>query len=366
MKYVRKASFKGLRQLSGTVKFSPGLNIILGPNNAGKTALLESVIIPLLLNYANTIESYTFLHIYEAARGSLLHAFYSLANKEARSCINISNSIENSSTGCASITISDAIESIGDSIVNVAKITMRSETRDCSITYIFKSNGQISININGNKCVESDIRFAAIPSGVMPYNGFDTIIGALKRTNPKLVDSITVNFGDDSYRLDLGVDALNRAVVLVKRNNNETSVFYSIGRGLQRTFQILFMTLISDIILVDEIESAMHPELMTELSSKLVKYMEGKQVILTSQSIEAITALASAVIDPNNVTSNRFKLSQASRDCSDNKLKVPIRLIILTRRDNYIVYMAYDGCDAIDYIAGSRDPRLSFVLLSPS
>ncbi len=365
MKYVEKVSFQGLRQLSGTVKFTPGLNIILGPNNAGKTTLLESIMIPLILSYTNTMEAYTFLHIYEAARGSLLHAFYSLANKEAKTCLNLASSNGSSSMSCASITISNAIESIGDSMVNVASIAMRSKTRDCGITYVFKGSGQVSINI-GNKCNESEVRFSAIPSGIIPYNSFDTIIGTLKRTNPELVDNVTVNFDNDSYRLDLGVDAWNRAVVLVKRDNEETSIFYSIGRGLQRTFQILFMTLISDIVLLDEIESAMHPELMSELSSKLIKSMEGKQVILTSQSIEAVTALASAVIDPNRVTSSRYRLSQMSRDCSNDKLKVPIRLIILAKRGNELVYMAYDGCDAIDYIAGSRDPRLSFVLLSPS
>ena len=365
MKYVEKVSLQGLRRLSGTVKFSPGLNIILGPNNAGKTTLLEAIMIPLIVSYTNTMEAYSFLYIYEAARGSIQHAFYTLANNEAEACLNLADTNGSPKKSCASVTISDSIESLGDAMINVASIALRSKTRDCGITYVFKGSGKSLINI-GSKCTESEVRFSAIPSGIIPYNSFDTIIGTLKRTNPELVDNVTINFGNDYYKLDLGVDAWNRAVVLVKRNNEETSVFYSIGRGVQRAFQIMFATLISDIVLIDEIESAMHPELMIELSSKLIKSMKDKQVILASQSIEAATTLASAVIDPERATTSRYRLSQLSKNCSNDLLKVPIRLIILSRRGNELVYMAFDGCDAIGYIAGSRDPRLSFVLLSPS
>ena len=66
----------------GDINAKPKHNI--GSNNAGKKYSLESIMTPLILSHTNTIEVYKFLHIYEAACGSLLHAFCSLANKEAK------------------------------------------------------------------------------------------------------------------------------------------------------------------------------------------------------------------------------------------------------------------------------------------
>ncbi len=365
MTYVEKVTLKSLRGISGTVKFKPGLNIILGPNNSGKTTLLESIILPLILNHTNVRETYTYIQIYESARGSIHHAFYSLANKEARVCLTLVDSISQTHDSCAKISVSDSIESFGNIMINTANITISSESRNCNLIHTFKSNGNMTININimGKDCHESNVKIGAIPSGIMPYNSFDTIIGHLKRQNPELVDEITISLSEGSYKLDLSIDAWNRAVVIVKHRDREASIFYSVGRGLQRAFQILFLTLVNDILLIDEIESAMHPELLRQVSSNLVKVMGSRQVIATSQSLEAATALASAAIDPDMATTDRYELFEMANECTDSLLNVPIRLIILVKEDNELKYMAYDGCDAINHIAGTRDPRLTYRII---
>ena len=359
MVYVEQVTLDGYRGISGTVKFKPGLNIILGPNNSGKTTLLESIILPLILNHTNVRETYTYIQIYESARGSIHHAFYSLANKEARVCLTLVDSISQTHDSCAKISVSDSIESFGNIMINTANITISSESRNCNLIHTFKSNGNMTININimGKDCHESSVKIGAIPSGITPYNSFDTIIGHLKRQNPELVDEITINLSEGSYKLDLSIDAWNRAVVIVKHRDREASIFYSVGRGLQRAFQILFLTLVNDILLIDEIESAMHPELLRQVSSNLVKVMGGRQVIATSQSLEAATALASAVINPERATTDRYMLLEMAEHCRDPSLTIPLRVLELARVADRLKYMAYDGCEAVWHVAGAGKPR---------
>ena len=44
---VEKLKVSGFRGLEGEVSFGPGLNLIMGPNNSGKTTLLEAIMFSL-------------------------------------------------------------------------------------------------------------------------------------------------------------------------------------------------------------------------------------------------------------------------------------------------------------------------------
>ena len=134
--------------------------------------------------------------------------------------------------------------------------------------------------------------------------------------------------------------------------------------------QYLLQLSLADIMLVDEIESAMHPELLEVIAAKTAEAARrGKQFIITTQSLEAARMLAAALVTQDRAAwrSPSRLLEEVRRVCADpsgeEELEKLLALIVLDRDGDSLKSMRLTGCEALSHIAGTRDVRLSYTLL---
>ena len=370
---ITSIEFGRLRSFSGEVRLSEGINLILGPNSAGKTALIESAFIALLTNFLNMRQSHSYLFIIASARGSPRHGFDSLVGDEgiAKPCVTVAEygGLSGSKRACSEIRKVTTFESLGASLLrNIVDITISAEIRDCVLS-IKMTGSRISTMTGGWDCEKELLRVGVVPTGILPYNMFDTLIGHYQRNAPEKIKNLVIRLSGYEYTLDLGVDSWNEAVVLVNEvrgGRQKPLIFYSIGRGLQRALQILFLLETTDVLFIDEVESAMHPDLMRVVAERIASKGRKKQVILTSQSLEAALMLASAIIDPHNVTGNRTRFFELLEEVDKNEKRLEaFNLILLDRyQDGRVKSITLRGYEAMRYLAGSEDARLSYQLLS--
>jgi len=368
LSYIREVELGGVRALHGVVRLGPGLNIVLGPNNSGKTTLLEAITISLLVNTADVKENLAKLMILEAARGSLPHALDSIVPtggvSSAKPCTRLASGAEL----CAEISKEERVESMGVQLSSVVHINIISEK--CRLT-IALGKGFTRLSAEGPSCFRGGMMFNIVPSGIMPYNSFDAMLGKIKRTNPELLQDLGVEIAGRKYTLDLGVDSWNEAVALIHEEGvHHPIMFYSVGRGLQRVFQIMAMSKISDIVMIDEIESAMHPALLKQLVRFISSEVRNgrRQIILTSQSSEAVAMLVSALLDPSGITGDINSLrNMVDRICNVDKEILDLLNLIVLRRSgedpSRVSAALFSGCNAVWEITSSGDPRLSYQIL---
>ncbi len=371
--YVSKVNFGLFRGLQGSVRLTEGLNIILGRNNSGKTTLLEAIAAVFLANLSDVREDISKFLVQMASRGSERHALWSIVPEGidmVRPCVVLERSyVQESNIYCTKIKNIIRYESAGIRIEPVVEVHLESEARECSIRFNLSKRG-LSISAKGNCTKTTQLKegmksLGVITSGVLPYNLLDSLIGLLKRESPGEIENMFIRLGEEIYSIDLAADPWNEMVAItsVRINDERKAIpFYAIGRGLQRVFQMLTLAGLSDILLIDEIESAMHPNLLRELALRLAELsQDGIQIITTTQSLEAAVMLASATLDKKVVSTQDELLEKVEDACQ--KAKPRIGLIILETIDNKVKSLLYRGCDAIKHIATTIDPRLSYVLL---
>ncbi|MCE4625790.1 MAG: AAA family ATPase [Desulfurococcales archaeon] len=360
--HVVSVNLGGVRGLEGEVRFSNGLNIILGPNNSGKTSILEALMISYIMNFENVGVGLQKIMVQQAARGSMKHALADIVgDKQAKPCITLNDKRRVCVSLSKEYKLVPGVSGLGEAVT----LVFRSDS-SCNVKIDISKTG-IKVDIKG-KCNEKPQSLGYLPTGILPYNFFDTLIGYIKRTDPGKLEDIVLELGNDKYIVDLGIDPWQEAVVIMRKyGNGKPLTFYSIGRGVQRAFIIMTLLNLFDISLIDEVESAMHPELLRYLGSYIAKRLKGdKQIIITSQSLEASTILASSILDPSDPTANRSILLERAREKCIEKHETYdniFSIIIITRKDNKIKSLVKKGCDAIIYLAGTRDPRLSYRLM---
>ncbi|MEB3851075.1 MAG: AAA family ATPase, partial [Desulfurococcales archaeon] len=271
-------------------------------------------------------------------------------------------------TVCVELEQRERLESRGMEVEGAVDIDIGPSARDCKLM-ITLMRGQMGLQLRGGECVDESplLRIGVLTSGILPFNQFDSLIGYFKRVKPEIVDNLVISIDTERFRVDLGTDPWNELVALIRGiGNAEPLIFYSIGRGLQRAFQIALYLEISNILLVDEVESAMHPELLKTVASMIAKAASSRQVVVTTHSLEAASMLASAIVDPGRATGDREALADMLEEAcggSGGALSERIGLVILNREGSTVRSATLRGCDALWHIAGAEDPRLSYRLL---
>jgi len=374
--WIKNVELNGFRGLYGAVELSNGLNIIIGPNCSGKTAVIEALAHVLILNYTDLRITNGLLLILHAARGSERHSIASIApstsdtaSSPTRVCVVNNEGVR----ACISIEKSTRIESHGTQLSPVVEVLLKASNRECSVKYTL-GHRSIGIGIRGSECIkEKGLSIGVVTPGILPYNFFDALIGRIKRENPDIFRKLEINVSGKVFKPDIASDEWDMlsAYILESDGESRNISFYSIGRGLQRALLLLLQLELSNIILIDEIESAMHPELLEEVVYWIVNAVNsGKQVILTTQSLEAARVLVGAISGVEKSLWRRVhKLSTIiPRLCSSEEFSKQVRdklsLIILRNIGGKLESLKMDGCSAIQYIIGTEDVRMSYTLIS--
>lgn len=367
---IDRLVFDNYRSLSGDVSFGPGLNIIIGPNSAGKTSIIEALFHMLAVNYTDLRIMMGLLYVLHAARGSEKHSIASMVpstQKETRIC-----GFTDIGKSCIIMKKETRLESTLTVYSPVVEISITGDARNCSIKLILTKEG-INLTMKNTCISNTKLNLGLVTPGVIPYNFFDSLLGNIKRENPDLLDKLTIKIGSKSFKVDVASDEWDMlsAYLLEKHDGKQFNVsFYSTGRGLQRSLLLRAQLFFSDIILIDEIESAMHPELLLDNSYVIIDGVvhNNKQVILTTQSLEAARFLVAALLGADKRDArNMYRLYElAKQKCNNeeyNSLGNLASLIILRNDSGIIKSMKYDGCDAVNYILGSEDVRMAYVLV---
>jgi len=265
---INEVVVEGFRGLKITTRLKR-VNIVVGENGSGKTSFLESIFIPTL--FQSDMSDYdihtSFINILNS-RGDIPSAFSTLSDSKVR---------------------------LNDVITQFRKIDPYS----------------IDVEVNSEKVAEIKVK-----SGVLAVeNLYETfllpIVKIIKRVSTKYSPTYISTLFDSSGNSE-------RIYSIVKRKNKEIeSNFgilrdeygqfklyydrlptYVVGRGLLKRELIRLALMSSDILLIDEIEDSLQPDVVKEILND-IKQEEKVQVIFTTHSNEVIK-MAEKVFDDSD------------------------------------------------------------------
>jgi AAA15 family ATPase/GTPase len=290
--------FRRLENL--TLKKLNRINILAGPNNSGKTSILEAVY---LLANLNNIHAFLEMEKYRAKFSGDLHAKW--LENNFLSQIELAG-IFNGEPVKVSIESGPTVEPI-DKSGYLTTIQLYSEFaekgREARVhLYSDKKSGFFfeervalcnSIMTSPYRLNENDLQNAHMKA--VKEKNLDIIIDFIRSTVDPTIQKIQMTHTAGINRFLVTSDRFDKSVDLT-----------SYGEGVQRVFQIgLFLAYASNgVLLIDEFETAVHKSLLIDFS-RFVHQLAGKfnvQVFLTSHSKECIDSFIQNDYRPEEIT----------------------------------------------------------------
>lgn len=251
---INEVVVEGFRGLKVNVKLKR-VNIVLGENGSGKTSFLESIFIPTLLqSELNNNDIRTLLLYTLSARGDVL----------------------------------SAIQTLSDSEVLIDGVTTK-----------FKKIDPYTINIEINNIKVAEIKakpWSPLTLAVLKTNNKYSLPLYISTSfdssdNPKMIYDVVKRKIRGESTFDLLLDEHGRLTLYYDK-----LPVYVIGRGLLKRELIRLALMSSDILLIDEIESSLHQDLLTEVLND-IKREQGSQVIFTTNSNEVMKIIGKTFND---------------------------------------------------------------------
>jgi len=234
------------------------VNIVVGENGSGKTSFLESIFMSTLFQSDindNDIQTSVFYIL--NSRGDILSAFSTLSDSKVR---------------------------LDDVITQFKKIDPYS----------------IDVEINNEKVAEIRVKSGILTTENLSGPLFLPIARIIKRVNIKYSPLYISTFFDSSGNPERIYSIAKRKNKKIESNFeillDEYGQFklyydrlpaYVMGRGLLKRELIKLALMSSDILLIDEIEDSLHPDLVMEVLND-IKREEGVQVIFTTHVNEVV------------------------------------------------------------------------------
>jgi len=251
---INEVVIEDFRGLKVNVKLKR-VNIVLGENGSGKTSFLESIFIPTLLqSELNNNDIRTLLLYTLSARGDVL----------------------------------SAIQTLSDSEVLIDGVTTK-----------FKKIDPYTINIEINNIKVAEIKakpWSPLTLAVLKTNNKYSLPLYISTSfdssdNPKMIYDVVKRKIRGESTFDLLLDEHGRLTLYYDK-----LPVYVIGRGLLKRELIRLALMSSDILLIDEIESSLHQDLLTEVLND-IKREQGSQVIFTTNSNEVMKIIGKTFND---------------------------------------------------------------------
>jgi len=242
------------------------VNIVVGENGSGKTSFLESIFMSTLFQSDindNDIQNSVFYIL--NSRGDILSAFS---------------------------TVSDSKVRLDDVITQFKKIDPYS----------------IDVEINNEKVAEIGVKSGILITENLSGPLFLPIARTIKRVNIKYSPLYISTFFDSSGNPERIYSIAKRKNKKIESNfeilRDEYGQFklyydrlpaYVMGRGFLKRELIKLALMSSDILLIDEIEDSLHPDLVMEVLND-IKREEGVQVIFTTH-VNEVAKMAGKVLN---------------------------------------------------------------------
>jgi len=263
---ISEVAVEGFRGLKIATRLKR-VNIVVGENGSGKTSFLESIFMSTLFQSDMSDNDINSSLIYMlGSRGDILSAFSTLSDSKVR---------------------------LDDVITQFEKIDPYS----------------IDVKVNNEKVAEIRVKSGILTTENLSGPLFLPILRIIKRVdikysplyistffdfsgNPEKIYSIAKRKSKDKVRTDLEI---LQDVYGQFRLYYGTLPVYVMGRGLLKRELIKLALTSSDILLIDEIEDSLHPDLVTEVLND-IKREEGVQVIFTTH-VNEVVKMAGKVLD---------------------------------------------------------------------
>jgi AAA15 family ATPase/GTPase len=306
---------KCYRGISGlTLKKLEQINVFTGANNAGKTSVLEAIY---LLAQQNNSDAF-FDVLRRRAKLDGLDAVWVDSNftdtvevSGIYNDVNASNKIYKSVEESDLIDKSDYLSTImmeGEFGSNVSNSRVELYEHSKQKTFVK------SINVICNATLSSPFSL----------QNSDTILQAhassvKSNTMKKIIEFISINIDSGIQDIQLSDSGRGRRFNVTHSDFENKSLDLSqFGDGLQRVFfiSLLFSSAKNGIILIDELENAIHYKLLTKFSAFIQQLAKefNVQVFITSHSNECVEALMSTSSSPNDIVFYHL-------DRTDNEVK---------------------------------------------
>jgi len=255
---ISEVAVEGFRGLKIATRLKR-VNIVLGENGSGKTSFLESIFMSTLFqSNMSDNDIHTSLIYMLSSRGDILSAFSALSNSKVR---------------------------LDDVITQFEKVDPYS----------------IDVKVNNEKVAEIRMKSGILTTENLSGPLFLPTLRIIKRVDikysplyistffdssgiPEKIYSIAKRKSKDKVRTDLEI---LQDVYGQFRLYYGTLPVYVMGRGLLKRELIKLALMSSDILLIDEIEDSLHPDLVTEVLND-IKREEGVQVIFTTHVNEVV------------------------------------------------------------------------------
>jgi len=254
---ISEVAVEGFRGLKIATELKR-VNIVLGENGSGKTSFLESIFMSTLFQSdINDNDIHTSLIYMLSSRGDILSAFSTLSDSKVR---------------------------LDDVITQFEKIDPYS----------------IDVKVNNEKVAEIRVKSGILTTENLSGPLFLPILRIIKRVDSKYSPLYISTFFDSSGNPERIYSIAKRKNKKIESNfeilQDEYGQFrlyydrlpaYVMGRGLLKRELIKLALMSSDILLIDEIEDSLHPDLVMEVLND-IKREEGVQVIFTTHVNEVV------------------------------------------------------------------------------
>jgi len=262
---ISEVAVEGFRGLKIATRLKR-VNIVLGENGSGKTSFLESIFMSTLFQSdINDNDIHTSLIYMLSSRGDILSAFSTLSDSKVR---------------------------LDDVITQFEKIDPYS----------------IDVKVNNEKVAEIRVKSGILTTENLSGPLFLPILRIIKRVDIKYSPLYISTFFDSSGNPERIYSIAKRKNKKIESNfeilQDEYGQFrlyydrlpaYVMGRGLLKRELIKLALMSSDILLIDEIEDSLHPDLVMEVLND-IKREEGVQVIFTTH-VNEVVKMAGKVLD---------------------------------------------------------------------
>lgn len=292
--------YRGLQDLS--LKDLNKINVFVGPNNCGKTSILEAIILSGLFDDVDLLADILKSRYYNFSP----EYFKSLFPVGQEPVIRLQSGMDHSDKMLHTNLKYEKSQIMADektgSISNVFELhflcTYDNITNDNSKNFTVRFEdvkGGLKIVIT--KSSENDAFNMQIPCKFVSFSRFESSVRLIDdidkvlelNLRQELIDILKL-FDDKINNFEIvGKD---RTIKLFKENQNMPLTLYDYGNGMYKAFSIAASALLSKdgILLVDEIEAGIHNKALRDFIEKLLNVcsLYHVQVFLTTHSLESI------------------------------------------------------------------------------
>lgn len=278
------------------------INVFVGPNNCGKTSILEAIILSGLFEDIDLLVD-TLVSRYHGFSTEYFESLFPL-DKEPVICLK-SQLNDDEKLLHTHLTYKKNRMISKDDPTNVSNMfelefsysydgTTDIDDIDKFLVRFEETKGSYQISIG--KAKDNKLN-CSVPCKFISFSRFDLSEHLLSNIDAILDQNLREDLVDilkifDEDIINFEVVGKNRTTKLFKKGQEAPLTLYDYGNGMYKAFFIATAALLSQdgILLVDEIEAGIHSKALTEFISKLLEVCHRKnvQLFLTTHSLEAI------------------------------------------------------------------------------